>query len=479
VYLIDTPGLDDSHKDNVKVLQEIASYLCTFYASDFLRIVGIIYFHRISDPRMAGSSLTSLRIFEKLCGPSCFPRITIVTSFWSFLQDGQMSIGEDREKTLGSEDTFFGTLIKGGAKMKRYEDSHASACSIIEGFFDNGITVVLDIQKEMIDGRKSLAETSVGEYLEGDLLAVREKYERALLQLGREYDEAIAEEQDDDVVTTIAEERKAYEERIELSELTQRSLFITFEDMERQQQDRLREMQDDYPRVTVSSERSAREIELEEQLERMEMDHFRQLNIVRRDKEAELTDAYYQGYDASRKVVLDNLKHERAEKESTQTKPRRQQTLLQLLSIAVAESVHFLQGLPRAASFPQETRTPKPLPKIDISNTRLTQWARRERSRERAKKSHGPSQSYKSHETSYLENYEPQDTEQAEDSDSEDSADYPSDSNTAGYHTIRRSPQTTRVFDQEEVIERGPKRRPHPAYHRKLARTYGPQETWR
>jgi hypothetical protein len=88
-------------------------------------------------------------------------------------------------------------------------------------------------------------------------------------------------------MTTISKEKKSYEERIEQSELAQKILSVTFE-MARKQQDWLGDVPDDYPRADMAGCKSARDIEPEEQLEWMEMDHYRQLRIVRRDKEAEL-----------------------------------------------------------------------------------------------------------------------------------------------------------------------------------------------
>jgi hypothetical protein len=483
IYLIDTPGFDDSNKGNINVLEDIASKLCTFYDSDLVRIVGIIYFQRISDVRMAGSSLTSLRIFEKICGAACFPQITIATSFWSLLHDDQLSIGEEREKTLRDDDTFFGNLVKGKARMRRYLDSFTSARTLVEEFFENERVVVLAIQKEMVDERMTLAETSVGRYLEGDLLAVREKYERALEDLGREYEEAIAEEQDDDLVTTISEEKKAYEECIKQSEVAQKGLLVTYEDMTRRQQEWLVQLPDSYSGATATEEKSVRETELEEQLERMEMDHFRQMNIARRDKEAELMDAYQEGYESNKRAVEENLRHERAGKEKVQYKPKRNKTLLQLLSIAFAESVDYLQCVTRAASFPLETKQPKvQYPKIDLSNARLAVWAR-ERARKQAARReqalHASSRPSRPNESYHSQGYTTYELEQAEYYESEGSDEYTLETQSSSYQTVERYPATTRVSEREEVSVLGPKRRKHQEHPLELSRTYTPGNSWK
>lgn len=465
------------------MLEDIASKLCTFYDSDMLRIVGIIYFQRISDVRMAGSSLASLRMFEKICGPECFPQITIATSFWSLLQDDESKIGEEREKTLRDDDMFFGKLIKGGAKMKRYADSYEDARDIVESFFERQKDVVLAIQREMVDGRMALVQTSVGQYLNGDLEAVRDKYERTLQELSREYDEAIAEEQDEDTVTTISEEKKVCEERIKQSEVAQKSLLVTYEDMICRQQDLLSQAPSATHRVTSAQEKSARELELEEQLERVQMDHFREMNNARRSKEAEVTGAYLQGYEDRKRMLEQNLADERAGKVTATNNEK--MTLGQILSNAFTESFDFIQGATRASSFPQESKQALSLrPKIDLSNARLTKWARQKRALKKAReqkvrepraheqpgyreqmpqaslKFSGRSDSYRS------QSFQTYAIEQ-DHYESDESDEYTSEGHYGGYQTIERYPEGTALSERGKlmVAERskpmilGPKRR--------------------
>jgi hypothetical protein len=463
------------------VLEEIATKLCTFYDLGVLHIVGIIYFQRISDVRMAGSSLKSLRIFEKICGAATFPQITIATSFWNLLHDDQLSIGEEREKTLRDDDTFFGNLVKGGAKMTRYADSFANARALVEDFFEEKRVVVLAIQKEMVNDKMTLAETNVGRYLEGDLLVVRERYERALQDLGKEYDEAITEEQDDDIVTTISEEKKAYEERIKQSEVAEKGLLVTYEDMTRRQQEWYAQLPDGYSGATTTEEKSTRVIELEEQLERMEMDHFRQMNIARRDKEAELMDAYQEGYESNKRAVEESLRHERAAgKEQSQNKSKPNRTLVEQLSIAFAESVEYLHFITRAGSSPLESKQSKvPFPRIDLSNARIAVWARKMARLRAARREQASLRPPRSDESYHSQNYTTYELEQAEYSESEGSNECMLETPSSSYQTVERYPPITRVSEREEVSVFGPNRTKHQEPPFELSRTYTPRNTYR
>lgn len=466
IHIIDTPGFDDSHKDNVNVLEEIVRFLCTFYEQDCLQIVGLIYFQRISDVRMSGSSLKSLRIFEKLCGIQAFPNVMIVTTFWSVLQDEQMKIGEDREITLQTEDTFFGRLVKEEAKMRRFGDTQESAHDIVEDLLKRQKWVVLQIQQEIVDEGKSLAETEVGQYLEWDLLAMREKYERALEELGKDYEEAIAGDQDDDLLTTISDEIKAAEEHIRQSRIAQKNLSVTYEDMAQKTRDWLTGgLQGGNLGDGSIDEKSMRVAELEEQLGRMEIDHIRQLNIVRRDNEAQRTDAYMKGYEESKKKLQEKIKRERSNKEWRRTRPN---PIFQILS-SVFKPVELFPGTTprRSESFPIDTRRRNSARDLHSSQKRGEYWRNSFRLfSSRPKSSKGPllassqdemsrSQDYGAVHTKHT--YHRDNEEDREDEEDQEDVYYPQ---SHSYRAVEIYPEGTNVASRGEVMFNGPRRTP-------------------
>lgn len=185
VWLIDTPGFDDTNKANTQILREIVSFLCTFCNNHRLSIGGLLYVHRITDVRMSSSSLKSLRIFEALCGEACFADVTIVTTMWDMIQaQDEIQAAETRETTLRGRGNFFGRLLAGGALYHRHQDTYDSSLDIVEQLVDRRKEVVLAVQEQMERAAGvTLADTTVGRYLEGDLKDTRKKYERQLLQL--------------------------------------------------------------------------------------------------------------------------------------------------------------------------------------------------------------------------------------------------------------------------------------------------------
>jgi len=67
LVLVDTPGFDDTNKSDLEILQMISNWLQNVYEKR-IKLAGIIYLHRITDNRMAGTPHRNLRMFGQLCG---------------------------------------------------------------------------------------------------------------------------------------------------------------------------------------------------------------------------------------------------------------------------------------------------------------------------------------------------------------------------------------------------------------------------
>lgn len=78
--LIDTPGFDDSSKDDMDVLRNITSYCCQPSQKP---IAGVLYLHRTTDLKFSGREMPKLRLLQALCGQDFYPHITIVSKMWN------------------------------------------------------------------------------------------------------------------------------------------------------------------------------------------------------------------------------------------------------------------------------------------------------------------------------------------------------------------------------------------------------------
>jgi hypothetical protein len=154
--VVDTPGFNDSRSsDDGQVVDRILSWLEVSYKQG-TRLNGLIYLHRISDPRMPGTAMRNLSMFRQLCGSNNFSNVILGTTFWGKVNQ---SIGAQREQQLKTSNEMWGSMVKKGSKVMKVQENRASNLAILEHIAQNNGKVVVEAQKEMSSG-KSRLETS-------------------------------------------------------------------------------------------------------------------------------------------------------------------------------------------------------------------------------------------------------------------------------------------------------------------------------
>ena len=143
--------------------------LLTSYRRE-IRLTGLLYFHRISDNRMAGTPLKNLRMFENLCGED-FKGIILTTTMWS---DVDEELGVERERELKTD--YWKSMIERGSSVRRFLYTRQSAFEILApiwGEVDKRSALLLQI--EMNDLQLQIRETSAGKtlYIELEELVAR------------------------------------------------------------------------------------------------------------------------------------------------------------------------------------------------------------------------------------------------------------------------------------------------------------------
>ena len=218
-YHIDTPGFDDTYKSDVDVLREVAFWLNETYRRD-VKLTGIIYLHRIIDARMGNATLKNLRMFKRLCGTESLASVVLVTTFWDNGPDFPKYL--DREHELKTKDDFWRDMIQNQSKVFRQDSGRTSAIRIIEYLVSryrgsSRSRPTLDIQKQMIDQRKPLGETGAGQEVQVWLTQQREAYERKLVLMKLEWEQALREE-DEEWQKDLKKNRQEIEARIKRDE---------------------------------------------------------------------------------------------------------------------------------------------------------------------------------------------------------------------------------------------------------------------
>ncbi|OCK89283.1 uncharacterized protein K441DRAFT_284274 [Cenococcum geophilum 1.58] len=224
VYLIDTPGFDDTNRSDTEVLREVASWLTASY-SNKIRLSGIIYFHRISDLRMQGSAKKNLFLFQKLCGSEALKNVVLATTMWDRVNFDE---GLGREKQLVETQEFWGWMMKQGSRIFRHSNDHLSARRLIDIFLAKPTTITLELQNQMVNKHLSLEQTDAGITLEVELLKERKRWERRLREAQEEMKEAL-ESRNQDAIAAIQEVQRDYKSRMDLLEKDRHDLKINME----------------------------------------------------------------------------------------------------------------------------------------------------------------------------------------------------------------------------------------------------------
>ncbi|KAL8369667.1 hypothetical protein RB595_000143 [Gaeumannomyces hyphopodioides] len=197
VYLIDTPGFNDTHKSDAETLATVATYLGTSFAQNVF-IHGILYLHRISDNKVGGSGRRNIDMLKAMIGEAAYANVALVTTMWGGGGSAIMTATTTetretllrREEELRTDRSFFAELIEGGAQLVRHGDFgnrpatessgdaddgllRASALAIVRQLISQaraaGGPAVLLIQHELVEDKRRLEETSAGAMVLRDL----------------------------------------------------------------------------------------------------------------------------------------------------------------------------------------------------------------------------------------------------------------------------------------------------------------------
>lgn len=295
-YLIDTPGFDDTTRSDSDVLKKIAFFLANSYYTS--KLSGLIYLHRIIDPKMGSSALKNLNVFQKMCGQSVFPSIMLVSTMWEELrpEHGGTSIGEQRELELRSNDRFWGTMEKGGSRIARHNGTIDSAKAILAQMTDQK-KVILDIQRQMIDENLPLVKTVAGEFLEQEFIQARKQHEDELREL-KESMEAAKAERDQEMLDMLLTQQKTYEDRLQVADKDQQKLNVNFHALQEEQTPHYQALIEQLRRENAREDMvgaHASDIkfleqslaDLQDEFERKEKEHRTQMSQMRREVKAQ------------------------------------------------------------------------------------------------------------------------------------------------------------------------------------------------
>jgi hypothetical protein len=140
---------------------------------------GVIYIHRITDIRYSRSSVKTFEIFKKICGERALSNVLLITSRWDGID---LATGAERERQLKNK--FWSYMLGHGSNMSRFHGDRPSAIGLVSQLLCRD-TVVLQLQKELIDEGKQLDDTAAGAYVSTNLEKLKQQYQDELAALER------------------------------------------------------------------------------------------------------------------------------------------------------------------------------------------------------------------------------------------------------------------------------------------------------
>ena len=164
VYLMDTPGFDDTYKPDAAILDDIAEALVAAFV-DRAEIQGALYIHQVTDARMRGSGRKNLIMFQNVLGEKTMDHCRLVTTKWSLQPE---SVSMDRERELCEKKEFWQPLLAAGAQTVRFGDSRESAMDIITPLLQKPPIEPLLVE-EIVEGHKLTEDTHAGMVVNDDL----------------------------------------------------------------------------------------------------------------------------------------------------------------------------------------------------------------------------------------------------------------------------------------------------------------------
>ena len=181
IFLVDTPGFDDTSRSDTEVLTDLASFLGATHSKDIM-LAGIIYLHRITDNRMGGHAFRNLAMFRKLCGKNCMHKVVLATTMWDKLKDADARREARRcEEELMNTEDWWGDMIDSGSKVFRHDRGIESALEMIDYLVGlGGGGIVTDVARELVEEGKTLEETNVGQEVQREILKAKERHEKEL-----------------------------------------------------------------------------------------------------------------------------------------------------------------------------------------------------------------------------------------------------------------------------------------------------------
>ncbi|KAM0719947.1 hypothetical protein Q7P37_004082 [Cladosporium fusiforme] len=263
VYLIDTPGFDDTDRSDTEVLREIASWLTASY-SNKIKLNGLLLLHRIIDPRMQGSGMRNLHMFKRLCGDQNLSNVVLATCQWERVREED---GIERERQLKETHNFWGYMVERGSQVHRHYNNRESALRIIDSLTGHNVSnpkIVLDIQSQMVDEGKDLANTAAGQAVDDAIAKERKRFAKQIAESQADLKEALAA-RDRETADILKQHQDEMNERVRKLDKEHSSLQVSLERLQEERFAKMKKALEEAERISAEAKEMMEKAKREQQ----------------------------------------------------------------------------------------------------------------------------------------------------------------------------------------------------------------------
>jgi hypothetical protein len=230
-----------TYRPDVDVLKDLSYWLNKSY-QDKILLIGIIYLHRIIDPRLGGTARKNLEMFTKLCGEESYGAVVLATTMWERVPPDE---GDRREQELRATGEFYKSMLDNGAHLLRHMDNRNSTMAILSHLINRGKTTVLAMQHEMSEQKLELQQTAAGKELNNEIIRQTEMFNIRLRETEARMQQAL-EEKDDQLARDLASQQDELNQRILEAQRGREELQVTMQKLFEEKEKQFNEMKKQY-----------------------------------------------------------------------------------------------------------------------------------------------------------------------------------------------------------------------------------------
>ncbi len=259
--MIDTPGFDDTHRSDTQILKDIAYFLGAAYAKK-VKLAGIIYLHRVTDVRMTGSAAKNLAMFQLLCGSDSMTNVVLATTRWDEVRD---AVGHQKARATEQQlrQQYWSAMLADGSKMFRHDNSQTSALSIIDYIMSLRRYSVLDIQRQIVDQRRTLDNTPAGQEVQRELFEQKRRHEEELRDLQASLDKALQQGKKE-IADTLAKLEREKQDQLKAAADQENALRTNFvklqEENRKKYEETIRRLEEEKKEMMAENDKRAKEL---------------------------------------------------------------------------------------------------------------------------------------------------------------------------------------------------------------------------